>query len=471
VRVVRGVELPVLNPQRIRSVTRALKVRAYNGGTMLEVHVEVEYAIFLDTAANVAVYESGNFRGYFGNYAGGDRFRVAVESGAVKYYRNGTLFYTSTVTPQYPLLVDTSLNTVYAGVYNVVITSTSPSANGNINWLVGDQLGTPRMVFDKTGSLANVKRHDYLPFGEELNAGTGSRSTALGFTGDAIRQKFTSKERDNESGLDYFEARYYGSAYGRFTSPDPLGGHTEDPQTLNAYTYVRNNPQRFTDPSGLDFYLACDGNTATCQGGRVGQTDQKGTFTATIISNDKKGGLVDQYGNKYTTQINGQGVSFSGAGCDEFIQGVFLNGTNATTIQGSGDLTGFTFNFTYSNLNADVTAGGTFSFNGTSERTSQALEKAGFHNYAADELNFFHMGKEDFRSLGNTKGDGAGHFAVLSFDSVPVPDSGYEKVRRTTVPTTGDMHFGETNPWTSLRALLKHAGQVKRSISHSIFRP
>ena len=75
----------------------------------------------------------------------------------------------------------------------------------------------------------------------------------------------TQKERDVETGLDYLEARYFGSTQGRFTSPDPLGGHTEDPQTLNRYTYVRNSPQVFTDPSGLDFYLQCEGKSATCQ--------------------------------------------------------------------------------------------------------------------------------------------------------------------------------------------------------------
>jgi hypothetical protein len=49
----------------------------------------------------------------------------------------------------------------------------SSGSSVEINWVVKDQLGTPRMIFDQTGSLANVKRHDYLPFGEELLAGTG----------------------------------------------------------------------------------------------------------------------------------------------------------------------------------------------------------------------------------------------------------------------------------------------------------
>ena len=70
------------------------------------------------------------------------------------------------------------------------------------------------MIFDKTGSLANTKRHDYLAFGEELTAGIGLRST--GYSPDGIRQKFTQKERDIETGLDFFDARYYASTQGRY---------------------------------------------------------------------------------------------------------------------------------------------------------------------------------------------------------------------------------------------------------------
>jgi len=56
---------------------------------------------------------------------------------------------------------------------------------------VSDQLGTPRMIFDQSGSLATVSRHDYLPFGEELFAGTGGRTTAQGYSAsDGVRQKF-----------------------------------------------------------------------------------------------------------------------------------------------------------------------------------------------------------------------------------------------------------------------------------------
>jgi len=123
------------------------------------------------------------------------------------------------------------------------------------NWLVADHLGTPRMVVNKSGSLSGMKRHDYLPFGEELGAGTSGRTaTPQGYSSDTIRQKFTSKERDTETNLDYFEARYYASTQGRFTSVDPLLASAKrmNPQTWNRYSYGLNNPLRYTDPDGED---------------------------------------------------------------------------------------------------------------------------------------------------------------------------------------------------------------------------
>ena len=87
-----------------------------------------------------------------------------------------------------------------------------------------------------------MKRHDYLPFGEELFAPTGGRTAAQGYTsGDSIRQQFTSKERDVETGLDYFGARYYALTMGRFTSVDPLAASAipTNPQSFNRYSYVQ----------------------------------------------------------------------------------------------------------------------------------------------------------------------------------------------------------------------------------------
>lgn len=109
---------------------------------------------------------------------------------------------------------------------------------------------------DQTGGLAGVTRHDYLPFGEELGAGVGGRTTGQGYSQpDGTRQKFSGKERDGETGLDFFGARYYVSAQGRFTSPDPLQRsqrHIANPQRWNGYVYVLNSPLSLVDPDGAD---------------------------------------------------------------------------------------------------------------------------------------------------------------------------------------------------------------------------
>jgi RHS repeat-associated protein len=121
-------------------------------------------------------------------------------------------------------------------------------------YFTSDQLGTPRVITNNQGAI--VSRHDYMPFGEEITSGTSVRSVQQGYVDDGVRQKFTGKERDSETGLDYFGARHYASTQGRFTSPDPLlsSGSIYNSQTWNRYTYTLNNPHRYIDPSGMYIY-------------------------------------------------------------------------------------------------------------------------------------------------------------------------------------------------------------------------
>src|ERR1044072_5620988 len=94
------------------------------------------------------------------------------------------------------------------GAGGVLATIEPTAVNSNATrYTTSDNLGTPRVV--TTSSAGVVSRHDYKPFGEEIGAGTGSRTTGMGYSvADGVRQRFTQKERDVETGLDYFGARY-----------------------------------------------------------------------------------------------------------------------------------------------------------------------------------------------------------------------------------------------------------------------
>ena len=192
---------------------------------------------------------------------------------------------------------------------------TAPDTPGT-RYLTADHLGSTRVV---TGAVVSgsdggvLSRHDYLPFGEEI-LGQGGRTTALKYSADSMSgpsQKFTGKERDNESGLDFFGARYFGGAGGRFTSVDPenAGASPADPQSWNGYAYTLNNPLRYVDPLGLyasPAYYCVEGNTACL--------------------NDDQRRILDE------TTVTHKGRTFSGAelygSLNETQQNVFVNVTD-----------------------------------------------------------------------------------------------------------------------------------------------
>jgi RHS repeat-associated protein len=123
----------------------------------------------------------------------------------------------------------------------------------------------------------NSELHQVVELANSLN----SSGLAASLYDDGRRSRDSGKERDPEPGLDYFGARYYGSALGRFTSPDPVGGiDPYDPQSWNAYAYGRNNPLVYTDPTG-ESYQICDAN---------GNCTQKDGLTDEEFASEKKAG-------------------------------------------------------------------------------------------------------------------------------------------------------------------------------------
>ena len=119
--------------------------------------------------------------------------------------------------------------------------------SGTVNYYFSDKLGSASVIASSTGTVQ--EQYFYYPYGG-IQSSTGS---------DPNHYKFTGKERDSESGLDMFGARYYGSSLGRFMTPDWSASSNPDPvpyadlrnpQSLNLYSYTKNNPTTLTDPNG-----------------------------------------------------------------------------------------------------------------------------------------------------------------------------------------------------------------------------
>jgi RHS repeat-associated protein len=174
----------------------------------------------------------------------------------------------------------TAVTTYYAydalGQLAAEYSTQAPTSTGT-SYIFSDMLGSVRTI--TSSSKIVTECYDYLPFGRMLSSSDNGRSSVGSIVNGTFQscypaapdtpdtqltsgteQKFTGKERDAETGLDYFLARYYSGAQGRFLSVDPgnAGAKTEDPQSWNAYAYSRNNPLRYVDPDGRLYEVVWD---------------------------------------------------------------------------------------------------------------------------------------------------------------------------------------------------------------------
>jgi RHS repeat-associated protein len=142
--------------------------------------------------------------------------------------------------------------------------------SNTVHYMFADHLGSTSLITDALGTMSSCNGHtsgqfesDYYPYGGEQSicADLGDQN-----------YKFTGKERDSETNLDYFGARYYGSNLGRFMTPDwaakPISvpyANFGNPQSLNLYSYVQNNPTTFGDPDGHGCPPQCAVETPTAK--------------------------------------------------------------------------------------------------------------------------------------------------------------------------------------------------------------
>ncbi len=180
--------------------------------------------------------------------------RIATDAGVSYYYdadgfrmqkSSGTLYWPG---PDGEILTETDLSGNIKEEYiffNGERIARVDRPIGAVHYYFSGHLGSTSVVTDSHGN--GPTREYYFPYGG-IASSAGS---------DPNHYKFTGKERDTESGLDMFGARYYGSSLGRFMTPDwaampkPVPyANFGNPQSLNLYSYTKNNPTTLTDPDG-----------------------------------------------------------------------------------------------------------------------------------------------------------------------------------------------------------------------------
>jgi RHS repeat-associated protein len=319
---------------------------------------------------------------------------------------------------------------------------------GSTQFVSGDHLGSSRLLTSPNQSIYDSE--DFYPFGEQMSGASGTS------------HKFTGKERDSESGNDYFGARYYGSSLGRFMTPDPVGGHQEDPQTLNRYAYVRNNPLSLTDPTGLDFYMQC--GSSDHKGCTQVQTDPNNSKStqwvqagadgkATIITSDSiRAGQNTATMSENGLQVNGsQGIYFDNAASHS----TDANGNdvnhNSLDMAGNGDLKGFNFHVD-GNCGGTCLSSGEWSAPGmTSAQAREALSANSFHipfeNFRAGLGFGDHPYSTQFRFGGTTFGCASSPCPNTPHLSVPFDPAG--SFPKYNVPAAGGWHVDAHSGWSA----------------------
>lgn len=125
-------------------------------------------------------------------------------------------------------------NTTYYQVNDINVAQKTP--DGSKNYLLTDNLGSANVIINQNGNV--IENSAYYPYGQIRSGGTKTKYL------------YTGQENDPETNLDYYNARYYSPDMMHFTQPDTYTADIYNPQDLNEYSYVKNNPETYNDPTG-----------------------------------------------------------------------------------------------------------------------------------------------------------------------------------------------------------------------------
>lgn len=159
----------------------------------------------------------------------GNRTKKQTNSGTLTYYVNSGNVVLNEISS-----TGTTTKSMVYGLSSIA----EIDQNNVVTYIHQDTLGSTVLTTNQSGGT--VTKYEYDPFGQLIGQD--------GFTN--TNYLYTGQEYDQESDLYYYNARYYNPRLGRFITRDPYLGRDGDTLSRNGYTYVKNNPLKYVDPSG-----------------------------------------------------------------------------------------------------------------------------------------------------------------------------------------------------------------------------
>jgi hypothetical protein len=238
-----------------------------------QTYEEIGYAIYLTSSGRVIVYEAGTYMGDFGPYQTEDRFRVAIESGSIKYYKNGLSFYTSRKTPVYPLVADTWLYTAGATITEAMIAGNIVDQE-NVTWSNAVGVISTGNSLSKTGTGENagaastkgiISGDGYAEF--TATEATSHRMCGLsnGDSGQTYGEiNFAIYVTSNGEVIIYEEGNYI-DRYGRYVEGDRfrIGVETGEVKYYKNGKIIYTSKRQPTYPLRVDTWIYTTGGTIT----------------------------------------------------------------------------------------------------------------------------------------------------------------------------------------------------------------
>jgi hypothetical protein len=232
------------------------KVAGLSSGDTDQNRGDVDYGFYLQDSGTIQILESGLNRGSFGSYVAGDTFKVQVEKSKVTYWKNGSLLFTSSLTPSFPLLLDTALSTDGATITDVTLVETFWVNQVGVDASAGELVKTEADGFGNSGASTSALLNGN-GYGEFTTNESNTSKVAGLSHGDTDQKRqdidFAIQLRDNGD-VQIWEQGFNRGTVGTYVANDRFRVEVTD----GVVSYHKNDSLLYTSTRAPTFPLSLD---------------------------------------------------------------------------------------------------------------------------------------------------------------------------------------------------------------------